>query len=224
MARRILFLLSLLSIAATPLFAGLSSKYKDWPSSPQGLFMTQAERASWASVQTDADAQKFIDHFLSLRGGEFAAEVAKRAEMADKYLTIGRTPGSKTLRGKTIILLGPPAAMDASDSAGGGGTRNTVGEPGNVAGGGAGHAGANGMTVGDNVSTSVTNLGTMRVTRNYTFTFRNDIAKHLDMKEIVIFIAADANTGSDRLASKSASGDVEKIFEAAAQASIVKQQ
>lgn len=231
MTRRILLLLSLLSIAATPLLAGLSSKYKDWPSSPQGLFMTKAERTEWANVQTDADAQKFIDHFLSLRGGDFPAEVAKRAEMADKYLTIGKTPGSKTLRGKTIILLGPPAAMDVSDSAGGEGNRNAVGENptvGSTSGHGSAGVGAHdssgGMASGDDFRSSVTNLATAHVTRTYTFTFRNDIAKHLDKKEIVVFIAADANTGSDQLASKSAAADVEKAFEAAAEASIVKPQ
>ncbi len=227
MSRRIVISIALLLIAATPLFAGLSSKYKEWPSSPQGLFMTKAERASWAAVKTDEEAEKFVQQFLSTRGGEFPAEVTKRAEMADKYLTIGKTPGSKTLRGKVIILLGPPAAMDVSDSSGGEGNRNAVGDTiprSSGVSGASSNGGQGGMSVGDDLRSSVTNLGTMRVTRTYTFTFRNEIAKTLDRKEIIVYVTADANTGRDQWASRSDAGEIEKAFEAAAQASIVKPQ
>src|SRR5258706_8849742 len=104
--------------APTFLFA-LSQKYKDWANSPQAYFMTKAERAQWAGVVTDADAEKFVAQFVASRGAGFAEQVADRATNADKYLTIGKTkPASQTLRGKVIVLLGPPSAVKTENKRG----------------------------------------------------------------------------------------------------------
>src|SRR2546423_2840615 len=119
-----LVLLALLSPAA---FAGLS-KYKDWASSPQAYFMTKAERLQWASVVTDEQAEKFINEYVAKRGAGFAEQVADRVTNADKYLTIGKTrPASKTLRGKLIVLLGPPSAIKTETKKGYVERRATVG-------------------------------------------------------------------------------------------------
>ena len=56
-----------------------------------------------------------------LRGGEaFVKEVDQNAVQADKYLSIGKTPGSLTGRGKMMILLGPaaPTAITKKKTAG----------------------------------------------------------------------------------------------------------
>src|SRR5439155_3342770 len=103
-------LLSLL-LVASPLFAGNLTKYKDWASSPQGYFMTGAERVQFAALKSDDEAEKFVADFLAKRGPAFVADVDKAASMADKYLTVGKTPGSKTTRGKVVIVLGPPTAI-----------------------------------------------------------------------------------------------------------------
>lgn len=210
-------ILTLITFTAFSLTARLSETYRQWASSPQGLFMTPAERAEWGAIDDDAAAQKFISDFLARRGGEFAAEVAKRAEMADKYLTVGKTAGSKSLRGRAVILLGPPAAMDVAQSSEGEGHRIAVADtiPRTT-------SGDWDRKISDDVRSSVTNLSSIRALRTYTLTFRNDIARHLDKSEIVIRVVADANTGRDQLASQGDAREVEKIFEAAAEASIVR--
>jgi GWxTD domain-containing protein len=211
---------------AVPLFAGLSAKYKDWPSSPQGYFMTSSERAQWATLTSDADAEKFIQQFLAARGGEFPAEVAKRVEMADKYLTIGKTPGSKTLRGKAIILLGPPASLDVRDATEGEGHANAraFGESVNRSGADGGIAAAGGIKVTENMQTSISPIETVKARRYYSFTFRNDIAKKLDKTAIIVNVVADPNSGKDEFVSRGEAPEVEKAFETAAQLSIVKPQ
>ena len=219
--------------AAVPLFAGLSAKYKEWPSTPQGYFMTSGERAQWAAITTDAEAEKFIQQFLAARGGEFPAEVAKRTQMADKYLTIGKTPGSKTLRGKTIILLGAPASMDVRDGVEGeghgraramadvvsrsGGADNTTGRPGSGA-----MAGAGGISPTDALGSSMSTLDTQKMRRYYSFTYQNDLVKKLDKPSLVVSVVADPQNGKDELTNRADAADLDKAFELAAEMSIVK--
>jgi len=42
----------------------------------------------------------------------------ERIVVADKYFSVGKVKGSETLRGKVIILFGPPSAIDKSDARG----------------------------------------------------------------------------------------------------------
>src|SRR5437763_7539071 len=113
--KRVLFAVVAAAVAVSA-FAGLS-KYKGWESSPQGYFMTKAERAQWDAIKTDAEAQAFVNTFVASRGGDaWVAEVAKRADMADKYLTVGTAQGSKTLRGKAVILFGAPSDLKVTDT------------------------------------------------------------------------------------------------------------
>src|SRR5689334_17725835 len=102
---------SLVLLFLPSLLFAISPKYKEWAASPQAYFMTKAERAQWAGIVTDADAEKFINDFVASRGPGFADMVADRVANADKYLTVGKKPGSQTLRGKVIVLLGPPTAI-----------------------------------------------------------------------------------------------------------------
>jgi len=97
-------------LAATT-FAGGLSTYRGWDKSPLGDLMTAAERAQWANVETDDEAGKFVKNFLARRGPELVAEVNEAAAAADRYLTVGTTPGSLTERGKLVIILGPPGAV-----------------------------------------------------------------------------------------------------------------
>src|SRR5216110_2580473 len=103
--------LALLALFVPTFVFALSPKYKQWAASPQAYFMTKAERAQWATVVTDADAEKFITDYVASRGPGFADLVTDRVANADKYLTIGKNPGSQTLRGKVIVLLGPPSSI-----------------------------------------------------------------------------------------------------------------
>ena len=82
-----------IALCTASLFAGVSKSYKDWPKTPIGYYMTSDERRQWNALQSDRDAEQFIKDFVARRGGEtFTREVAKNAENADKYLTIGKTP------------------------------------------------------------------------------------------------------------------------------------
>src|ERR1041385_4434928 len=103
--------LALLALLIPTFVFALSPKYKQWAASPQAYFMTKAERTQWNSIVTDAEAEKFINDFVASRGAGFADLVTDRATNADKYLTIGKKPASQTLRGKVIVLLGPPTSI-----------------------------------------------------------------------------------------------------------------
>ena len=135
-------LLLLLSIAVVvPVFAANPESFKEWEHSPQGYFMTAAERTQWAAITNDADAEKFVTEFLAKRGPNFVADVDKAASMADKYLTVGKTPGSKTMRGKVVIVLGPPSAINVEQKVLTGDRRLTSGGAEGAGGGGGGGRG-----------------------------------------------------------------------------------
>src|SRR5438876_225565 len=125
MRTRIRCLATLLVLLAAPLSAdSLSKKYRSWEKSPEAYFLTAEERLQWKKVQADADADKFIAGCLARRGPDFPAMLKERIAVADKYFSSGKVKGSETLRGKVIILFGPPTSIDqtASKSAMGAGT------------------------------------------------------------------------------------------------------
>jgi len=97
-------------VAAATLAADLG-KYNDWASSPLAYFMTAGDRTAWAAVTNEAEAATFVKAFVAKRGRDFEERVADRAQAADEHFTIGKKAGSKTLRGKLIIVLGPPAKL-----------------------------------------------------------------------------------------------------------------
>ncbi len=217
MKTRLLFAAGILLFSASLLADGLV-KFKGWDNSPQGYFMTRAERQQWVAVRTDDEAQTFVDHFLAIRAPGFAADVASRADQADKHLTIDKTklPASKTLRGKAIILLGPPSAFDASDIADTSSVHHDNPMMANaLSGGSASENGADDRSAGaDGAHEGSSTMGGSSVNRHYHFTFASTPSGPLD-----VTILADVNTGKDR----AKGGDAKKLdtaFEAAAQASI----
>jgi GWxTD domain-containing protein len=108
MNRRAGFLAILL--AAPLLHAdGLSRKYRTWDRSPEAYFLTRVERAQWKNVKTDADAQNFILDYKARRGPEWEKTLNERIVQADKYFSAGEAKGSETLRGKIVIMFGPPS-------------------------------------------------------------------------------------------------------------------
>jgi hypothetical protein len=101
-----------IALIAATLFAANLGKYREWADSPQGYFMTKAERAEWSKLGTEAEAGLFVDKFVAAsRGPGFVDEVAAAAKEADDHLTVAGRKGSKTLRGKIVILLGPPSSV-----------------------------------------------------------------------------------------------------------------
>jgi GWxTD domain-containing protein len=90
--------------------AGLS-KLKGWDETPEAYFLTVEERGRWAKLTTDEEAEKFVEEYRASRGKGFAAAIQSRIEYADKNFSMGKKKGSLTLRGRTLIVLGPPARV-----------------------------------------------------------------------------------------------------------------
>src|SRR5580765_1729383 len=105
-------LVSIAAIASSAFADGLSKQYKKWDRTPEAYFLTRAERGQWKNVKTDAEAQNFILDYKAKRGPEWQKALDERVAAADKYFSAGETKGSETLRGKIIILFGPPSAID----------------------------------------------------------------------------------------------------------------
>lgn len=114
-------LVSVAAIASGAFADGLSKQYKKWDRTPEAYFLTNAERAEWKKVKTDQEAQNFILDYKSRRGPEWQKTLNERIAAADKYFSAGETKGSETLRGKIIIVFGPPSAIDQSGGKGKGG-------------------------------------------------------------------------------------------------------
>jgi GWxTD domain-containing protein len=204
-----------LSIATiTPVFAS-GPKFKEWEKSPQAYFMTQVERQEWNAVKTPEEAQQFIDKFVARRGPNFAAEVADRAAKADKYMTLGKLPGSQTLRGKTIVLLGPPSNMELNDVTDSSSIHRDNPETAGAYSGGGGAS--TDRSAGGNVDSNEggRTMGFSNIIRNYHLTYASTPAGPID-----VTISADPNTGKDRPRGRDDSKRLDAAFEAAAQASI----
>ncbi|HTD51790.1 MAG TPA: GWxTD domain-containing protein [Thermoanaerobaculia bacterium] len=105
----ILFLLFSTAAGAT-----LSEKYKSWDKSPEAYFLTSEEKAKWKNVKTDNEAEKFVVDYFARREPDLKAKLAERIAVADKYFSAGKVKGSETLRGKVIIVFGPPSQLDSS--------------------------------------------------------------------------------------------------------------
>ncbi len=216
---RVLSIVVAVAVLAPCLFARGFSKYKDWDQSPQGYFMTKAERAEWdATVKSDDDAEKFINAFLAKRPSTFVQDVADRAAQADKYLTIGKLQGSKTTRGRIVILLGPPQGLDVSTTT----VTDTKRDNGTMTDAMTNFGGTGGGGRGDSTSTPGSALSTATQARLYHFTYTGDVAKKVDRNKIDITVEADPNTGKDRIPSRSEASELDLISELAAQNSLKK--
>jgi len=105
---------------------GLSAKLRDWPKSPEAYFPTAEERSQWKSVKTDSDADAFVAAYYARRPADLPAILKERIGVADKYFSDGKVKGSETLRGKVIILFGPPSKIESTDASGSMGRAGTV--------------------------------------------------------------------------------------------------
>jgi GWxTD domain-containing protein len=213
---RPLSILAILAFITPAVLADTLVKYKEWDSSPQGYLMTKAEREHWAAIKTDAEAEQFINQFLAARGADFAADVAKRAEMADKYLTVGKTPGSKTLRGKVVIVLGPPSGFTV-------GTRNVRGERSattDMITGASGDSGASGVAGGpsmrDMAAAAQREGMSGKEIREYTFTYAGDKAPLHRAQELTVTVGLDPVSGKEWFTDRKLEAELDELFEAMA--------
>lgn len=228
--RRILPLVAVVALVVPSLMARGLDKYKDWPSSPQGYFMTSAERAQWkATVKTDADAETFVNKFLASRGPGFAADVAQRADMADKHLSVGGRKGSLTTRGKIVILLGPPSSFAISGHEAQAGRAGSLG---GITGGGAssgaavggsggrqGNFGESGSSVSDMVDASNQSAMAAQRVNDYLFTYNADKLPGRPAKPLQIVVEVNPGDGSDKISDRKLAAQLDEFFDAVAAAS-----
>jgi GWxTD domain-containing protein len=201
----------ILTLCSTSLFAAnLSQKYKEWPRTPQAYFMTNAERAQWSAVTSDAEAEAFINDFIARRGGDaFVKEVAQNAAQADKYLTIGKTPGSKTVRGKMMILLGPSVATAVNKKKRGGDMHLAPGTD---------MGDFSGPTLEDMHDASNSPGNSTTFINEYTYTYPASALPAAYGKPLTVKVEVDPGTDRDRFSSFGADKEMEKIYEMVAQA------
>jgi GWxTD domain-containing protein len=115
--RNLLIAATLAAAVATSVFAALSAAKADWGKGPAQYLMTNDEKAAWKSVQTDADADAFIELFWARRDptpatprNEFREEFESRVKTADDTFSHGRTRGSMTDPGRMLIVFGAPTS------------------------------------------------------------------------------------------------------------------
>lgn len=204
-----------LLLAALSAFAQLG-RHKTWIDSPEAYFITAEERQQWQVLTDEAAAETFIADYRARRGGDkFTAELKKRVEMADKYLTIGNVKGSDSLRGKLVILFGAPANIAVSDR---------VAKSGYTSGPSTAAVSDLGTGVtaqsADGTSQRIGSGQPGRAFRDFTFTFPASAAAAFNGKDYVVSVEADAGTGKDRLGKGMKQKDVDAMIEAVAKASI----
>lgn len=112
---RVLLLLLLGAIAAPPAGASLET-YKEWEKSPEFQYLaTDAEKAAWKKVATDAEAEAFVALFWAKRDpdlkspvNEFKARIEALVKAADERFAVRGRRGALTERGRVLIVMGPP--------------------------------------------------------------------------------------------------------------------
>jgi GWxTD domain-containing protein len=201
-----------ITLCAVAVFAGVSRAYKDWPKTPIGYYMTNDEKKQWSAIQSDAEAEQFIKDFVAKRGGEaFTREVAQNAEKADKYLSIGKTPGSETVRGKMMILLGPTVATAATKKKKNGEVRmappTSMGD-------------LSGPTMEDmQAATNDPGNSTTFVTE-YTFAYPASALPAAYGKPLTVKIEVDTSKERDRISSFGGEKELDKLYEMVAEAKL----
>jgi GWxTD domain-containing protein len=210
--KRITAVVTIVLCASSVFAAGVSRSYKDWPRTPVGYYLTDAEKRQWAALQSDAEAEQFIKDFIARRGGEtFTREVAQNAEKADKYLTIGKTPGSETVRGKMMILLGPTVATAAAK-------KKKSGEvhlaPATAIGA------LSGPTMQDMQAASNDPGNSTTFVTEYTFTYPASALPPAYGKALTVKIEVDPGADRDRISSFGAEKELDKLYEMVAQAKL----
>lgn len=109
-------------LAAVSVFA-LSDQYVQFGKGPAQWIMTKDEAAQWKKVNTDADAQAFIDLFWARRDptpgtpeNEYRDMFDSRVKYADEHFAHGRTRGAMSDRGHVVIVMGSPSRIQRTNA------------------------------------------------------------------------------------------------------------
>ncbi len=125
MAKKIAFLLLMLSIALSPKAQSqkglkLPDHYKKWLEEEVVYIITPKEKGIFQKLETDRERDIFIEAFWKQRDpsqgtprNEFKEEHYRRLKYANEYFGRGTPrPGWKTDMGRVYIVLGPPNNID----------------------------------------------------------------------------------------------------------------
>jgi GWxTD domain-containing protein len=108
---RFAVLMSLILLVTAGASAASLGALAGWDETPEAYYMTESERQAWKKIASEEEAARFVEEYFSRRGDGFREELDRRIEVADQYLSRGKTKGSERLQGKLVILLGAPAAI-----------------------------------------------------------------------------------------------------------------
>jgi len=209
-------------------FAANLGKYNEWPKSPEGYFMTKADRATWSGLRSEAEAEAFVQTFVAARGGaSFEAEVADRAKAADDHLGVGGDIASRSLRGRIVILLGPPSSFTITEKSvkSAGGNVNTV--IGGIRGSGSQNAkgaggGSVGLAPGDIVDAQNQSEMNTKVVHLYNFTYAKAMLPNHPSQDMQFSVEVDPSTGADRISDVRMTRIVNEALESAVEARAAK--
>jgi GWxTD domain-containing protein len=102
----------------------LDSPYRKWLTEDAAYIITNAERATFRGLQTDAERERFIEQFWERRDptpgtveNEFKEEHYRRIAYSNENFSDGTLPGWKTDRGRIYIVYGPPDEKESHPSA-----------------------------------------------------------------------------------------------------------
>jgi GWxTD domain-containing protein len=109
--RNFLLAATLAAVSAAPVVAQVSAAKAAWAKGPEQFIMTNDEKAAWAKLTSDADAQAFIDQFWARRDPAFHQDFDAKVKYADDHFKASRQRGATTDRGKTLILFGAPSRI-----------------------------------------------------------------------------------------------------------------
>jgi len=214
MKRRLTMLLCGAALLATAAFSADLGKYNDWPKSPEGYFMTNADRAAWSGLKSEAEADAFVQKFVAARGGPaFEADVAERAKAVNDHLSVGGDIPARTLRGKIIILLGAPnnftiTQRKVKSFTSGANTAMNVSS---------GDKGI-GISPQDIVESQNQSELNSKYVHDYNLTYAKDRLPTHPAKDMVINVEVNPTTGEDRIADTRMARMVNELLESAAEA------
>ncbi len=123
--RNLLMAAAVLAATATSGFAALSPAKVDWGRGPVQYIMSNEEKAAWKALQTDADADAFIELFWARRDptpatprNEFREEFDASVKAADSQFSHARKKGSMTDPGRVLIVFGAPTTAKRTTTPG----------------------------------------------------------------------------------------------------------
>jgi GWxTD domain-containing protein len=115
---RVLIVFIALGVSAASARASRSDHYAEWGKGPVQFLMTRDESSAWRKLQTDDEAQKFIDLFWARRDptpgtqrNEYHERFDALVRFADEHFSEPPKPGSMTERGRVYVVMGEPSNL-----------------------------------------------------------------------------------------------------------------